>query len=74
MTSEIISQRIELLLEREGIQQKQLAEFLVMPPSTLNGYMKGRRDFPITVIVNIANYFSVSTDYLLGLSDEEKRN
>lgn len=70
MTSEIISQRITSLLERDNIQQKQLAEFLEMHPATLNGYMKGRRDFPVTVILNIANYFTVSTDYILGRTDK----
>jgi len=70
VTSEIISQRINTLLARDNIQQKQLAEFLEMHPATLNGYMTGRRDFPVHVILNIANYFTVSTDYILGRTDE----
>lgn len=56
---------LNLLLERD-ISQKQLAIELKLPPTTLNGYINNRREPDYQTLLEIANYFHVSTDYLLG--------
>lgn len=50
----------------KNISRSTLADFLNIPYSTLTGYESDRR-FPDRNIINaVANYFHVTTDYLLG--------
>lgn len=57
----------ELLSER-GITQKQLARELGIPVSTLGGYVQGTSEPDFEMLKVLAGYFSVTTDYLLGMS------
>jgi transcriptional regulator with XRE-family HTH domain len=60
-----------------------MARELGLVESTLSGYLRGERTAPYDVLVQIADYLNVSTDYLLGrteisdiplrLSDSERR-
>ena len=62
MVGDIIKQ----LREDREISQKQLAEILNISPSTVGMYEQNRR-VPSPEILNlIADYFGVSTDFLLG--------
>ena len=54
----------ELLAER-GITQKQLGQDLSLAPSTLGNYVNNLREPDYTTLKRIAQYFHVSTDYLL---------
>ena len=68
----------ELLAER-GITQKQLGQDLSLAPSTLGNYVNNLREPDYTTLKRIAQYFHVSTDYLLdyhasaGASHQETR-
>ena len=64
--------RLETLLEEKNITQKQLAFDLHIASSTINGYIKNYREPDFGMLVRLAQYFDVCTDYLLGLSDEKK--
>lgn len=64
--------RLENLLEEEDLTQKQLALDLHIASSTINGYVKNNREPDFTMLVRLARYFNVSTDYLLGISPEKK--
>lgn len=64
--------RLENLLEEEDLTQKQLALDLHIASSTINGYVKNNREPDFSMLVRLARYFDVSTDYLLGIS--RKRN
>lgn len=61
--------RIVLAREKAGMSQKELAEKLGISPSTLNGYEKGNHDPKSAGLIGIAKACNVTTDYLLGLSD-----
>lgn len=50
----------------KGITQKQLANDLNIALSTLNGYIQNYREPDFATLLRLADYFSVSTDYLLG--------
>lgn len=39
---------------------------------TYSQYENGQRQIPIDVLVKLARYYGVSTDYLLGLTDDKK--
>lgn len=58
--------RIKELRELKGIQQKELALELNIPPNTLSQYENGKREPNFDVLKTIAEYFNVTTDYLLG--------
>lgn len=64
--------RLENLLEERNLTQKQLSLDLHVANSTVNGYVKSYREPDFDMLVRLARYFDVSTDYLLGLSDEKK--
>ncbi len=62
--------RIKDLREDADITQKELAEHLHIKQNTYSQYENGHRQIPISVLIELAKYFSTSTDYLLGLTDE----
>ena len=64
--------RLENLIEEKNVTQKQLSLELHLAPTTLNGYVNNYREPDFSTLVQIARYFDVSTDYLLGLCQEKK--
>ena len=74
-----VSANIVKLRERQGLNQKELAESLNMNRSVLNRIENGTRPVRDDELKIIADYFDVSADYLLGrdtpkapaLSDEQ---
>lgn len=60
---------IKELRENAGIQQKELALELGIPSNTLSQYENGKREPSIEMMKKIADYFQVSTDFILGNSD-----
>ena len=62
--------RIYDLREDRDINQKTVAEYLGMDPTVYRRYEKGVRSVPVDVIIKLADYYHVSTDYLLGRTDD----
>lgn len=58
----------QLRAER-GIYQKQLAEYLSVSIGTISNYENGIHSPDLNTLCRIAEYFNVSADYLLGLTD-----
>lgn len=58
--------RIKELRENAGLQQKELALELGIPSNTLSQYENSKREPNNEMLGRIANYFNVTTDYLLG--------
>lgn len=65
-----IGRRIIELRQRDGLSQERLAELLSTGRSTVIRYETGRTYPNSEVIVKLCCVFSVSADYLLGLTDE----
>lgn len=61
--------RIKQLREEHGKSQTDLAKYLGITPQAVSGYENGRRNPPTDVCQRIADFFFVSTDYVLGRSD-----
>ena len=59
-------ERLKNLIERQEMQQKDIAPLLHIGPSTLSGYVNNDRMPDMLQIVRIAEFFGVTTDYLLG--------
>ena len=64
--------RIRELREDHDLMQKQVAQILNMSQTGYNQYEIGRNDLPTRVLIELANYYHTSVDYLLGLTDEIK--
>ena len=63
-----LGSRIKGLREQHRLSQKELAELLNVNSSTLSQYESDKRIPSDDIKIRIANYFNVSTDYLLGNS------
>lgn len=58
--------RLKLLLDEKEITQKDFAEKLNIAPTTLNGYIKNKREPNIDLILQISYELNISVDLLLG--------
>lgn len=70
--SEIIGHRLKFLREKKGIAQKFVAEKIGIKNNTLSGYESGRREPDSEIISKLADFYNVSTDYILGRTDDER--
>ena len=62
--------RVYDLREDHDLTQKAIAEYLSIHPNVYRRYEKGGREFPLEIVVKLADYYQVSTDYLLGRTDD----
>ena len=65
-------QRIKELREKENVSQRQLAEALGVTRSSINQFEQQYDIIPIKRLNQIANFFHVSIDYLLGLTETKQ--
>ncbi len=68
-TRKIIGCRINELLAINDVKQKELAAHLSVSDNIVSYFVKGARVPNTEQIIKIANFFNVSADYLLGLTD-----
>ena len=61
--------RLKELREKRRLNQEGLAMKLCVSQSTISAYEVGERTPDLETLINIANFFSVSIDYLVGLSE-----
>ena len=66
---EAFKERLKELRKSKQLSQKALAEALGTTNSSVCDWERGRSQPDIVMLAKIANYFEVTTDYLLGLSD-----
>lgn len=64
--------RIRELREDKDITQKQMAEILFCSQQVYSNYELGQRDIPTDILIKLARYHGVTTDYILGLSDNPR--
>jgi DNA-binding XRE family transcriptional regulator len=62
--------RMRDLREDSDQTQQRIADVLNMHRSVYRRYESGERETPAWVVVKLADYYKVSTDYLLGRTDE----
>lgn len=65
--------RMRFLREEKGIKQETLAAELKTNVATLSRMENGKQDLKEDIVIACANFFNVSADYVLGISDERKR-
>lgn len=57
--------KLRVLIEEQGITQKELASHLNIAPSTVSSYVQNTREPDFATLKSFAKYFNVSIDYLL---------
>jgi transcriptional regulator with XRE-family HTH domain len=65
-------QRLEDLRKDYGKTQKEIAELLHCNREVYRRYEKGIHELPIWVLMQLADYYNTSTDYLLGRTNNPK--
>jgi len=60
--------RLKELRLINNLTQKDISLKTNMPQSTYNNYENGKREPNIETLINLANYYNVSLDYLVGRS------
>lgn len=63
--------RIRDLREDHDLTQSQLAAILHMPQPQYNRYEQGLRDIPTVVLIELADLYNTSTDFLLGRTNDD---
>lgn len=67
----ITKKRIEDLMYEKRITQVGLGEIVGVNQATLSRNLSGMHAMKIDILIKIADYFKVSTDYLLGRTDNK---
>lgn len=64
--------RIRDLREDSDKTQQEVADILVMRRGVYQRYECGEREIPVWALIKLAQYYHVSTDYILGLTDRRE--
>lgn len=62
--------RIEDLRVDHDLKKKEVAAYLQMHSGVYSRYEKGTREIPVWALMKLAELYGVSTDYILGLTDD----
>ena len=62
--------KIRDLREDNDLSQGVLAKYLLCDQSLYSKYEREERELPLRLAVRLAEYYGVSLDYLVGLTDE----
>ena len=62
-------ERLRALREDHDLSQTDIADYLGCIQSVYSRYESGERILPVDVLIKLAKRYSVSTDYLLGLTN-----
>ena len=73
MKTEILKyERIRNIRIDRGLTQEDVAKLLNVKQNTYCQYETGVLNYPLDLVVKLAEYYNVSVDYLVGLTDEQK--
>ena len=64
-----LGKRIKLIRTERGVTQEELGKYLNVGKSTISQYETNKSTPDPVTITKIADYFNVSTDYLLGRTE-----
>ena len=65
------TERLQWLRDCKNITQKEVAAYLGIKQQQHARYEKGINVMPVTYIPKLCKFFNVSSDYLLGLTNED---
>ncbi len=65
--------RLKDLREDHDLKQAEVAELLGIQQTVYSRYERGFQNIPIEYLIKLAEYYKVSTDYILGLTDNPNK-
>ena len=66
----VFSERLTELRNQAGLTQPKVASSIGITTRTYQHYEAGEREPQVTMLVKIADFYSVSLDYLAGVTDD----
>lgn len=66
--------RIRDLREDHDLTQKQVAKSLNCSQQVYSNYELGQRDIPTDILIKLSKLYDVSTDYILGITNNPDIN
>lgn len=66
--------RIRALWEDRDLTQREMGALLSCSQRVYSNYERGDVDIPTSVLIRLADFYSVSVDYLLGRTNNPKVN
>ena len=64
--------RLRDLREDADLNQTQVAQLLGMSQTGYSKYETGENDIPTRVLIQLADFYQVSVDYILGRTNQKK--
>ena len=74
MILQILADRLAYLREHRKLKLKEVAKAVGITPSAVGSLEHARRPISIETLIKMAKFYEVSIDWLLGLTDNPKRN
>ena len=71
--NDLFSQRLREIRKRSGVPQSSIATYLSITVSAYSKIENGKGKPSYTRLIALADYFGVSLDYLVGRSDDPRR-
>lgn len=62
--------RLREIREDRDLTQKDISRILNVSQVAYSYYEIGKRELPIDLLIKLSYYYNLSTDYILGLTDE----
>ncbi|MDE6024920.1 MAG: helix-turn-helix domain-containing protein [Lachnospiraceae bacterium] len=67
----MVFQKIKDLREDNDLTQQDIASELNISQRAYSHYENGTRNLPVEVLIQLSEFYNVSTDYILGLSSKK---
>ena len=68
----MVYKRIRDLREDRDLTQKEMAKALNCSQQVYSNYELGQRDIPTDILIKLSEFYTVSVDYILGISNNPK--
>ena len=68
----MVYKRIRDLREDRDLTQKEVSKSLNCSQQVYSNYELGQRDIPTDILIKLSAFYSVSVDYILGISDDPR--
>lgn len=66
------NEKLKALREDNDLNQTELGKLFNVNQITISQYERGKRQPPIEILIKYAQYFHISLDYIVGLTDNPK--
>lgn len=70
----MLLQRLRDLREDRDLRQIDIAELLGIRQTVYSRYERGFQNIPLEFLIKLADYYKVSTDYILGRTNNKEIN